>query len=114
MLTLYDNDKTIEIPFTYMRTFPRHIYQLNSKVNDKKQDNKILKKEEKPNKNKNNANRYKYYISQKEENPDKNKNNNTRSKYNISQRYVQTKTKYEQHWYSCQNCQYQSSKESCE
>ena len=31
ILTLYDKDKKVEIPFTYVKTFPRHIYQLECK-----------------------------------------------------------------------------------
>ena len=31
LLLLYDKDKEIEIPFTYVKTFPRQIYQLDCK-----------------------------------------------------------------------------------
>ena len=40
-LTLYDINKTKEKPFTYIRTFPIHIYPLNSKLNNETHDNKI-------------------------------------------------------------------------
>ena len=32
VLLLYNKDKEIEIPFTYIKTFPRQIYQLNCKT----------------------------------------------------------------------------------
>merc|ERR1712082_186711 len=35
VLLLYNKEKKIEIPFTYIKTFPRQIYQLNSKTDDK-------------------------------------------------------------------------------
>ena len=39
LLLLYDKDEEIEIPFTYVRTFPRQIYQLDCKKdNDKPKD----------------------------------------------------------------------------
>ena len=49
ILTLYDKDKKVEIPFTYVKTFPRHIYQLNSNINKDKHNN-IFKENKKPNK----------------------------------------------------------------
>ena len=39
LLILYDKDKKVEIPFIYIRTFPKHIYQLNSKLNTDRNDN---------------------------------------------------------------------------
>ena len=34
ILTLYDKDRKIEIPFTYLKTFPKHICQIHSKMNN--------------------------------------------------------------------------------
>ena len=35
VLLLYNNNKKLEIPFTYVKTFPTQIYQLNSKTDEK-------------------------------------------------------------------------------
>ena len=48
LLILYNKDKKVEIPFTYVRTFPKHIYQLNSNINRDKQEN-IFEESKKPN-----------------------------------------------------------------
>merc|ERR1711954_284010 len=54
LLTLYNKDKEVEIPFVYVKTFPRNIYQLD---NNPKVKHKILEENEKPKKPKINLDR---------------------------------------------------------
>merc|ERR1711954_540383 len=54
VLLLYNNNGKLEIPFTYIKTFPRQIYQLDSKTDDKNTTD-ITQTEEKDNININNC-----------------------------------------------------------
>ena len=47
LLTLYDKDKEVEIPFIYVKTFPKNIYHLDNNIKDKQ---KILEESKKPKK----------------------------------------------------------------
>ena len=35
LLILYDKDKKVEIPFIYVKTFPKNIYHLDNNIKDK-------------------------------------------------------------------------------